>query len=97
MAHKTEVWGNERKARTISIFKHDGVFDICRSYSQSDGYTVEKMVTTFQLRQAALVLGGGGKEMWSHGLNQGQTETLVAQFRKSAEKAGFTDFGIAQM
>ena len=96
MAHKVEIWGKERRGRTISVWKRDGAFDICRAYSNNvDGYTVEKTISMFKLHQTALVLGGS--EMWSYGLNSAQTEALVAKFRKSAEKSGFTNFGIVQM
>ena len=96
MAHKTEVWGKDRRFRCISAFKHDGVFDICRSYGSTQGYTVQKMVSHFQLRQTALVLGGYGREKWNHDISHEQAEVLVSGFRRSAKKAGFIDFGIAE-
>ena len=97
MTHKTELWGLEKKARLISMWKHDGMYDVQRSYSQSSGHTIGRMVALFQLHETTLVLSGCGSERWNRDLNRDQFKALVSKFRKSAEKAGFTNFGVAQM
>ena len=97
MAHKTEIWGKDKNARIISVFVHDGMFDVQRGYTKSSSYTIEEVVSLFNLQGAARVLGGSGSEMWSHDLSRDQFDALVTRFRKSAEKAGFTNFGAIQI
>ena len=103
MARTHDVWSNGKQVRILTPYMGDnGLASIRRFYADNNGSnrTFDEFIDLYATDKidglsytTRMFLRCGGKELWDMELTTGQAKSIIARFRQSESKHGFTHYG----